>query len=497
MKYLAIDLGSSFLKGAVLNLDRCRCESVVRVPTPARLPDMPAGHYELSPAALCEAISSLLDQLLEAAPDAEGLMMCTQMHGMVLVDDFGMARSNAITWQDQRGAPYVEWLLDRLPPSLIADLGNELRPGVPITTLACLNAEGCLPSQDLQVVSLPDFVLAQFSGQRAIVDPTNAASYGLFNVRTGVWSEQALAAADLERFRMPKVVTGDEALQPCYRFSHRGKILNCPAPVGDHQCALLGSLLREDELSVNASTGSQISVLSRDFQVGPHQVRPFFDGRFLHAVTHIPAGRALNVLMGLLTELPNREESPLADPWKLVQYAVDEIPDTDLTVDLSFFNNGRRSQHGSLTNIREDNLTVGHLFRAAFASMASDYQRHAASLPSISDGKEAANQWHRLVFSGGIAHKVPALRKMIENTFGIPSRLSPTEDDTLNGLLILALRASGRVASFDEGMSQVNLTEIEGFSKRLTDTLSPSIQWPELISNCWSTLLPETQRRPD
>ncbi|MDA0814636.1 MAG: FGGY-family carbohydrate kinase, partial [Verrucomicrobia bacterium] len=234
----------------------------------------------------------------------------------------------------------------------------------------------------------------------------------------------------------------------------------CPAPVGDHQCALLGSLLREGELSVNISTGSQVSVLSRDFQAGTdHQVRPFFDGQFLHTATHIPAGRALNVLMKLLTELAERVGSPLSDPWNLVQHAVDEIPDTDLAIDLSFFNSGRHSRQGSLTNIREDNLTVGHVFRAAFASMASDYQRHAAGLPSIIDekgGAKPSKQWDRLVFSGGIAHKVPALRQMIENAFGIPSRLSPTQDDTLNGLLILALRASDSVGSFNDAMSRVS-----------------------------------------
>ena len=141
------------------------------------------------------------------------------------------------------------------------------------------------------------------------------------------------------------------------------------------------------------------------------------------------------------------------------------ITDTDLAIDLSFFKSGRHSQQGALTNIREDNLTVGHLFRAAFASMTSDYQRHAADLPSNTNEKEFTNRWDRLVFSGGIAHKVPALLQMIEKAFGIPGRLSPTEDDTMNGLLILALRASDRVRSFDEGMSRVRETLMSGASE--------------------------------
>ncbi|MEZ5325228.1 MAG: FGGY family carbohydrate kinase [Verrucomicrobiales bacterium] len=453
MNYLAIDLGSSFLKGAVLHLDSCRYESVLKVATPERLPGSPPNHYEISPSALCNSVASLLDQLLEVAPDAEGLVMCTQMHGIVLVDDDGVAHSNAITWQDQRGAPYVRWLRERLPSPLLADLGNELRPGVPITTLACLSAEGQLPSgKSLHVVSLPDYVLSQFSGQPAVVDPTNAAAYGLFNVREGAWSDEALAAAGLERFRFPRVLSDDGALQTCYQISHRGRVLNCPAPVGDHQCALLGSLICEGELSVNISTGSQVSVVSRDFEGGSdlsHQVRPFFAGQFLHTATHIPAGRALNVLMGLLTELPGLAGTPLADPWSLVQKAVDETPLTDLEVELSFFDNGRNSRGGTVRCIREKNFTVGHLFRAAFSGMASDYHRYALGLPTPS------KNWSRLVFSGGIANKVPSLRSMVENEFGLPSRLSPTKDDTMLGLQILALRASGKAAGINEARSEV------------------------------------------
>ena len=138
--------------------------------------------------------------------------MCTQMHGMVLTNTRGDACSNAITWQDQRGSlrrigagggsdqgmmSYVEWLEDRLSPELRMDLGNELRPGIPISTLAWLTQEGDLPDEELQVVSLPDYVLSQLSQQPAVVDPTNAASYGLFDVRRGKWSAEPLQAGGL------------------------------------------------------------------------------------------------------------------------------------------------------------------------------------------------------------------------------------------------------------------------------------------------------------
>ena len=67
--------------------------------------------------------------------------------------------------------------------------------------------------------------------------------------------------------------------------------------------AILGALLQRDELSLNISTGSQVSLLKPKVEFGNFQTRPFFDGRFSITITHIPAGRALNALVKLLSEL--------------------------------------------------------------------------------------------------------------------------------------------------------------------------------------------------
>ena len=450
MRYLAIDLGSTYLKGAVLDLDRLRFEHSQRTRTPGSLHPEGSLLFEICPTSLSNAVCGLLDRLLQVAPDAEGLMMCNQMHGIVLVNHRGEPRSNAITWQDQRGAlrvpgeggcSYVEWIEKRLPVELRAALGNELRAGLPIVNLTWLAREGGLSSEELTAVSLPDYVLSRLAGTVAVVDVTNAASYGLLDVQRGVWSAEALEMLGLEQFRMPRISENKIA----YTVAVGGRKLACHIPVGDHQCALLGSLLSEGELSVNVATGSQVSTLSTAPCAGQGQVRPFLDGRFLHTVTHIPAGRSLNVLIRLVTELATRAGTPVRDPWCLVEQAVTEIESTDLNFDLSFFEN-QSSGRGALRNIGENNLTVGHLFRAAFARMADDYCRYSQWLPSRQDG------WLGLVFSGGIAHKVPVLRELISERFGVSSRLSPTHEDAINGLLALAITVTGRAKSLGQSI---------------------------------------------
>ena len=69
--------------------------------------------------------------------------------------------------------------------------------------------------------------------------------------------------------------------------------------------------------------------------------------------------------------------------------------------------------------------------------MAANYQRGAQRI--------APDQpWQRLVYSGGLAQKLPPLRQLINARFGVPDRLAPSSEDTMVGLLALALRADGR-----------------------------------------------------
>jgi hypothetical protein len=102
-------------------------------------------------------------------------------------------------------------------------------------------------------------------------------------------------------------------------------------------------------------------------------------------------------------------------------------------VDLSFFAS-LTGDRGSIANIREGNLTVGHLFAAAFRAMAANYARCTSIL---SPGRD----WSRVVFSGGIAQGFARLRQEILNKLGDPlHRLCTTEEDTLAGLLVLAMK---------------------------------------------------------
>ena len=84
MRFLGLDLGTTSFKGAVLDLERQTIEHVRRVPTPEPVAGLPVGHHELDPGTVLVAVRRLIGELLAEAPDVTAMVMCSQMHCVVL-----------------------------------------------------------------------------------------------------------------------------------------------------------------------------------------------------------------------------------------------------------------------------------------------------------------------------------------------------------------------------------------------------------------------------
>src|SRR5690554_6200267 len=102
MKLIGLDIGTSFIKGAILDMAARSIRHVRRVPCPPRIETGSPLLHEVAPGALAGLCRDLLAELAGLEPECAGVVVCSQMHGMVLADQDGRALSNAITWQDQR-----------------------------------------------------------------------------------------------------------------------------------------------------------------------------------------------------------------------------------------------------------------------------------------------------------------------------------------------------------------------------------------------------------
>src|SRR5262245_59898924 len=102
MTFLGIDLGTSSIKGAVLDLEAPAVTKVLQLPFPPPVCGLPPLFHEVDPTEILSSTSKLITELLAVARDCAGILLCGQMGGLVLTNHRGEALSNYISWQDRR-----------------------------------------------------------------------------------------------------------------------------------------------------------------------------------------------------------------------------------------------------------------------------------------------------------------------------------------------------------------------------------------------------------
>ena len=432
MRCIGLDIGSTTIKGAVLDLYQRDVRSVVQRPFPQPLAGSPVGFVEVNPQAVVNVAAEVATNLLNQAPEAQAVFCSGQMGGVILVDQSGAALSNYLSWRDQRSlqphrqvSSHLQAIRDCWTGNELSDLGNELQAGSTSSLLFWLAERELLPAVPAMPATIADFVLGRLCGCVPKMDPTQA--IGLLDLNSGEWHLRAFDVLGLSAITWPQLANYRE---PIGTWAILGKKLACHASLGDQPCALKGIGLSRSELSINVSTGSQVSQLTDRFIPGPYQSRCYFDGEFLNTITHLPAGRSLNVLFDLLTELAGAEGVTLNRAWDYIASSAASSAGNGLNVNLSFFA-GPLGNCGGIEGITTDNLTVGNLFHAAFRNMAENYHECMDRLCSDRAGLSLAR-------SGGLTRTVPVLRQLIEDRFKMPNRDSAVAEETLLGLLEIA-----------------------------------------------------------
>jgi len=420
-RLLAIDVGTSFIKAALVEPETRTLRDPARVSFPSFLDGLPPLHREVDPIAILSAVDALLAPHAKAI---DGLVLCGQMHGFILVDSRNQPLSNYISWLDQRvAAPEFEEMASLFGEADREAVGREMRPSIAVSLLYWLRQHSQLPAAATPV-SIADFVAARLCGAPPVMEPTNAAAFGALRLDTLCWHDDLITRLRLDTLRWPEV-------QPAGTEVGRWRGVPCYVAIGDQQASLAGALLDPEDLSINIGTGSQVTRITSSPVTDGFQTRPYFDGRFLRTITHIPAGRALSSLVRLFTELGDVSEE---EAWTRILPALAATPTTDIRAGLAFFP-GPCGHGGFLENLTEANMTTGHIFRAAFESMSHNY---ADCAHRLDPNRTAA----KLVFSGGVARRNPLLRDLTAAALDLPHRLSPHEEDTLYGLMVLAGKSS-------------------------------------------------------
>ncbi|OAS16425.1 sedoheptulokinase [Paenibacillus oryzisoli] len=484
MRYIAIDVGSTFLKAGQLDVQNLAITHMESIRMPEPLPNENPLRKEWNAIQLLELMKGLIDRQLASCPGCKGIWITTQMHGFIITDEYGVADTPYISWQDERGLEYADKLgtsyfsalMDRVGEKAWRRTGLWEKPGVAAVGLfhmlqqADLGLEikrerqgkACAASMnDIQTLdskrlcTLGGYLIQSLTGSH-VCHITNAAPTGLVDVRAGKWDKDIVSAVGCQALQFPRIVVGIDSVG--HYHSRWGGVPVYP-DIGDHQASVLGSLAdAKNEAIVNMGTAGWISRVSDAYRIGEWELRPYFEGRYLPTITKLPGGRNMAVLVRFIADVGQSiygitlTEDTL---WERLLAEADSFSQKflagerqagkgQLHVHVGFYGGQTGTDSGAIDCINGDNLQVGGLFAAAMEEIAAIYERNLYVLAT------AGEAIRRITFSGGVMMKNAFLRDAIAKAVGIEAVMAPERDEVFLGLLRLALVSEGLYASVEE-----------------------------------------------
>ena len=357
-----------------------------------------------------------------------------QMHGVLLVGADGRAISPLITWQDGR---CDEAFLRRLHEKT----GHRLCSGFGGATLAWMRAHDALPAGVAAACTIHDYLTARLCGlPRPVTDPTDAASWGLFDLHTLDWDFPAVERAGIDRRLLPEVrPSGSLAGRVTPEMAGR---LGIPAGIpvavalGDHQASLLATLREpEHELALTLGTGGQLSAVVPSLGAAGEtwEYRPYPGGRYLLTAASLCGGAA----WAWLAEAVQAWLRDLGLPCPTDDALYARLNDLglaatgELTVQPHFL--GERhapALRGRIDGIDLRNFTPGPLARGLARGILANLRD---MLPA-----DAYAGRTTLLGSGNALRRNPLLQRLAEEVFGLPLVLTEGQEEAAAGAALNA-----------------------------------------------------------
>lgn len=390
---LLIDYGATRIKSMCVDIDDNIIIDSIEIPSPSIINySNDPNRFEIPAIKYAEAFNIIVNKF----NNINAICICSEMHGFVYNDTY-------ISWKDQRS--FIDEI-DR--EKFLLTTGMILRKGLPYSILYNIKSK-----TKFKFYTLIDYILEKNNVKDLHSSYTLAASTGLINVHSKTWIEDFNY---LDFFPISKnEILGTYNSIPIY-FG-----------LGDLQSALIGSNIGIDANAViNLGTGSQVAVLTSD--INGFEIRPLNHNTFVKVQTHIPCGRALNIISRFIDSIGYNGQF-----WKLWNnLSVDEILSTDSTSDLNFFESARDySNHSGHISLRESSCTISNVL----PSIARNFiQQYINSLNLLDSNFNI----HKVVVSGNISRItkfiLPALNALDEKRSYTTIDLA-TNEETLDGLL--------------------------------------------------------------
>jgi len=446
---LGIDLGTSGVRAGVFREDGTCLGTGSRsysVETPS------PGHAEQNPEAwwksTCESIAEALERAGFPGGGITAVSFSGQMHGTVLLDDYGEPVIPAVIWADTRSADECREIEEALGAERLEKiLMNRVFPGTQAATLFWLRKHRPETWRRVRRVLTPkDYIRFRMCGLFN-TEPSDASATLLFDVPLREWSDEILKVLGLPVEFLPYVVNSDQHVGETENIEDETGIPDGVPVVmggGDQPCTALGNgVLDEGSLLVTVGTGGQLFAPSNKPVPSP--------GLALNTFCHLPGSRwyvmGATLSAGMSLAWFRDTFSPGTDYGTLTAEASRIPPGADGLMFAPYLA-GRRSPEldplasGAFTGVRLDH-TRGHFVRAVLEGVTFELKENLEVMNGMGLVPKTA------VLSGGAA-KSRLWTGILADVFNLPVTVPQGGERACLGAAMVAGIGTGVYGSWHE-----------------------------------------------
>lgn len=435
---------------------------------------------------------NILEEYLSEQEDIVSIGVTGQMHGIVYVDENGVAVSPLYTWQDGRGDLCCPDIQNDIQKKLtvadsetvenidsgnkvadnaeVAKLGNgaityaaelskitgyHMASGFGLTTNYYNTKHGLVPEEAKSFCTIPDYVAMSLAGEkRPKMHQTMAASLGLYNMKAGDFDRTAVEKAGMNPELLPEVATtstlcgayiADMEKYPAYA----GKTIPVAVAFGDNQASFLGSVNQDCKVLLNVGTGGQVSVYSEELiKADGIECRPYLKGSYLMAGSSLCGGYSYNLVKRFFEEIYALAGVGCPkDIYSIMNRIAGEAAEKEKTLMVDTRFNGSRENPaltGSITGLTVDTFHPGDLAYGVLRGMCEELYQFYNVLPeNLKDGSH-------FVGSGNGIRKNPLLQKIASDRFRMKLRIPKYAEEAAYGAVLFSLLASGERETLED-----------------------------------------------
>lgn len=433
MRVIGVDIGTTTISLVVLDTDSGEVLECVNTPNPAAYPGAQPFERVQNPEKIVSQTGAQLERLKRRYAPIGAIGLDGQMHGMLYADAQGKAVSPLYTWQDGHGE--LDAGGETMAQALSRLTGYPMATGYGLTTHFALTRLGKVPRQTAKLCTIADYAAMRLTGRtQPLCHASNAASMGLFNAQRGAWDEAAVERAGMSADILP------EATASCTILGEDADGTPVACAIGDNQASFIGAVSEpEHSVLVNVGTGAQVSMAGRAQRpLALCEQRPLEGEGMLLVGSSLCGGRAYALLHRFFLDCARLAGCEADSLYAQMNAAALRVPgEPSLHVNTRFC--GSRSnpqERGSIMNIGEENLDAAHLTAGVLWGMADELWAFYDEMSAA-----CARPARVLVGSGNGVRKNPALRRVLQERFGMELRVPEQDEEAACGAALSAVSA--------------------------------------------------------